>query len=157
VSFNGRVDTSRRIAFSGFFNTGDEIRFTADPYLGSSLGYGASTTLRPFSRLQASVALDATRFVDPRTDTLVFDIKLLRTLTTFQFTDRLLVRNILEHNTLRRTSGANLLLTYRVNAGTVFFLGYDDRFREGAPDGQRPDARRTNRAIFTKLQYLIRY
>jgi hypothetical protein len=161
VSFNGRVDTSRRIAFSGFFNAGDEIRFTSDPYLGRSMGYGVSTTLRPFSRLQASVNLDANRFVDVRTNTLVFDIKLLRTQTTYQFTDRLLIRNILEHNTFNRTSGANVLLTYRVNAGTVFFLGYDDRFRQNPSDDLRTSAtmayRRTNRAIFTKLQYLIRY
>jgi hypothetical protein len=129
VGFNGRVDTSRRISFSAFFNTGDEIRFIDDPYLGKSRGYGVSTTLRPFARLQASVNLDTSRFVDPRSETRVFDVKLLRALTTYQFTDRLLVRNILEHNTFNRMSAANVLVTYRVNAGTVFFLGYDDRFR----------------------------
>jgi hypothetical protein len=159
-SFDGRIDTSRRIAFSGSFNAGDEIHFIADPYLGRSRSYGLSTTLRPFSRLQASINLDTTRFVDVRDDALVFDIKLLRTLTTFQFTDRLLIRNIIEHDTLDRTSGVNVLLTYRVNAGTVFFLGYDDRFRQDPADGLPTSAaayRRTNRAIFTKLQYLLRY
>jgi hypothetical protein len=47
-----------------------------------------------------------------------------------------------------------------VNAGTVFFLGYDDRYRQGdrlsPPIIPGSDYRRTNRAIFTKLQYLLR-
>jgi hypothetical protein len=47
-----------------------------------------------------------------------------------------------------------------VNSGTVFFFGYDDRFRQG--DAINPilftesDYRRTSRAIFMKLQYLYR-
>ena len=46
-------------------------------------------------------------------------------MTTYQLTDRLLVRNISEYNMFDRTFGLNLLLTYRVNAGTVFYIGYD--------------------------------
>ena len=41
-----------------------------------------------------------------RTDTEVFDIKLLRTRTTYQFTDRLLLRNIMEYDTFQKTLGA---------------------------------------------------
>jgi hypothetical protein len=67
------------------------------------------------------------RFVDPRDASEVFDVKIFRTRTTYQFTRRLLVRHILEHNTQAETLGNNLLLTYRINAGTVAFLGYDDR------------------------------
>jgi hypothetical protein len=95
-----------------------------------------------------------------RTDTEVLDVKIFRSRTTFQFTNRLLARNILEYNTFDRTLGANVLLTYRVNAGTVFFIGYDDHYREGRrinelmyPTGS---LMRENRAVFTKLQYLFR-
>ena len=57
-----------------------------------------------------------------------------------------------------------------MNAGTVFYLGYDDHFRqadliEGDRDGDGIEEqlffttgqRRTNRAFFLKLQYLFRY
>jgi hypothetical protein len=57
-----------------------------------------------------------------------------------------------------------------VNAGTVFYLGYDDHYRQadlirGDRDGdgiadqlfQSDELRRTNRALFVKLQYLLRY
>ena len=90
-----------------------------------------------------------------------FNIKILRTLTTYQFSERFLMRNIMEYNNYDRTLGANLLLTYRVNAGTAFYVGYDDRYKQG--DRINADLlptthlRRTNRAIFTKLQVLLRY
>ena len=64
-----------------------------------------------------------------------------------------------------------MLFTYRVNSGTVFFFGYDDRYQQGdliLDDGNDPayfgnqelfttDLVRTNRAFFTKISYLFRY
>ena len=86
------------------------------------------------------------------------------------FTDRLLMRNITEYNTFDNELDFNILFTYRINAGTVFYFGYDDHYRqadllEGDRDGDGIDAqlfftselRRTNRALFTKLRYLFRY
>ena len=158
---NARVGTSRRISFFGRLNAGDEIRFTENPYLGNTIGYEMSITLRPVSRLESSINVDTNRFVDVRRSTEVFDIKILRATTTYQFTDRLLVRNIMEHDSWDKKIGANVLLTYRVNSGTAFYLGYDDRYRQGEkidplvfPGTQY---RRTNRAFFTKLQFLFRY
>ena len=57
---------------------------------------------------------------------------------------------------------ANILATYRVNAGAVFFVCYDARYDQGSQlDGQVfPDITRllrTNHAIFAKLQYLFRF
>ena len=100
-------------------------------------------------------------FVDPLDDSEVFDVKIYRTRTTYQFTDRLLLRHIMEHNTQSLTLGNNILLTYRINAGTVAFLGYDDRFQGGnrIDEGLFPSRAlmRTNRAFFGKISYLFRY
>jgi hypothetical protein len=160
VSFTGGVNTSRRVSFQGSINRGDEIRFIDDPYLGHTSVYNFSTTLRPISRLQSTINLDTTRFMDVRTHTRAFDIKILRVQTTYQFTDRLLVRNIMQRNTFTMTLDANLLVTYRVNSGTAFYVGYDDHYARA--DAINADVfpgtefRQTNRAIFTKLQYLFR-
>ena len=58
----------------------------------------------------------------------------------------------------------NVLFTYRVNGGTVFYVGYDDHYQQEDQIDEFEDQvflserfRRTNRAIFTKLQYLFRY
>ena len=159
--FGGTVATSRIFSFGGFFNRGDSIRYVENPFLGRSSSLNLFTTLRPFSRLQSDLNISTSRFSDVRTNAELFDVKIFRSLITYQLTERLLVRSILEHNTFDRTLGANLLVTYRVNSGTVFFVGYDDRYRESRNIDpllyQTPELRRTNRAIFTKLQILFRY
>jgi hypothetical protein len=157
----GGVNTSRRISFGGFFNTGDQIRYVEDPYQGRGRNGSLFLTVRPFSRLQSQIDISTSRLVDPRDRSEVFNVKIYRALTTYQFTDRLTARNITEINTYTGNLGVNLLATYRVNSGTVFYVGYDDRYQQGDkfetlrfPTAQY---QRTNRAIFTKLQYLFRY
>jgi len=165
LSISSNINTSRKFSLSVSYNDGDEIRFIADPFLGKSREYGATVTARPSSRLQSVLRVSTSRFLDRRTgdDITAFNVKILRSTTTYQFTPRLLVRNIWELNAglgSRQTTFENILVTYRVNSGTVFFVGYDDRFKHG--DAINPQLfqdtayQRTNRALFTKLQYLFR-
>ena len=169
----GRVDTSRRIGVSLEYRHGGQIRFDADaPYLGREHGISASINLRPAPRLRSAINVTTNRFTDPRRNgRAVFDVQIYRALTTYQFSNRLLFRNISEYNTLDGTLDLNFLLTYRVNAGTVFYAGYDDHYqRADLIEGDLLDwrdvggrglralgRRRTNRAVFLKLQYLFRY
>jgi hypothetical protein len=160
ISLGGTVNTSRRISLTASFNTGDQIRFVANPFLGSGTASSLTATLRPSSRLQSQISLSTSQFVDRRIDTELFDARIFRAATTYQFTDRLLIRNITQYNTLDKTLDANLLVTYRVNAGTVFFVGYDDHHREGRQVNaglfEADPWLRTNRSVFAKLQYLYR-
>ena len=157
----GGASASRKIAFGGFLNWGDQIRYGDAPFLGRSVNTTVFVNLRPTSRLSADLNLITSRLHDPMTEALVFDVKILRTFTTYQLTNRLALRNITEYNSLNRTLGANVLFTYRVNAGTVFFVGYDDHYQqEDLIDAVRfptTALRQTNRAFFTKLSYLFRY
>ena len=175
ISYGGGVNTSRKVSFGGFFNRGDEVFYDAvDPYLGYNTGGALFITVRPVSRFQSQININTSRFTDPRSnDEQVFDVKILRGLTTYQFTERLLFRNITEYNTFDKTVGLNFLGTYRVNAGTVFYIGYDDHYQradrlfdedrdingDGIPDPfyQPNEYKQTNRAIFMKFQYLFRY
>jgi len=171
-SFGGSVNTSRKYAFGGFYRYGDEIRYSATPFLGRGASGSIFASVRPMPRFQSELNLNTSRLVDLRNhDELVFDVKIVRALATYQLTDRLLFRNITEYNTFQKTVGLNVLTTYRVNAGTVFFIGYDDHYQQsellyadvdgdGLSDQMFPQdmtLRRTNRAFFTKLQYLFRY
>ena len=161
------VNTSRRVSVEGALDWGDGIFFSENPFLGRSRGGRILTSVRPFSRLQADVSVDFSRLHDPNTDTRIFDVKIFRTLTTYQFTERFLVRNIMEYDTFNKTLDANMLLTYRVNSGTVLFVGYDDHYQQGdfIDFGETLAERflvtnrleRTNRAFFTKFSYLFRY
>ena len=158
-SFFGVV-SGRVLSVVGGFNGGDGIYFSDDPFLGRSSGGSLAFYLRPTPRLRADLQTLFSRFLDPYGAT-VFDVQIYRWRANYQFTNRLLLRHIAEHNTLNGTLGNNVLLTYRINAGTVAFLGYDDRFLRGSlldavlfPTRQ---FERTNRAFFTKVSYLFRY
>ena len=157
----GGFAASRRLSAGGFFNWGDQVRYGDDPFLGSGATATLFASVRPMSRLNADLNFITSRLYDPRTSEQVFDVKIYRALTTWQFTSRLLLRNILEYNAFSGTVAANLLFTYRVNAGTVFFLGYDDHYQQGdlIDSTVFPTMRfeQTNRAIFTKLSYLFRF
>jgi hypothetical protein len=157
----GGISASRRISFNMMFSRGQQIRFVDDPFTGTSTTMNASVTLRPISRLQSEVGLTTSRFINPFTKGEEFDVKILRALTTFQFSQRMLVRNITQYDTDDKTFDLNLLMTYRVNAGTAFYVGYDDHYQQGERIDPllfpNRDWQRTNRAVFTKLQYLFRY
>ncbi len=169
-SVRGNIDTNPKYSFGGNLSRGDQIY-----YVGSSLGYqvgwSVNSTLRPLDRLQTRLSLNSRRLTDPRNgDEELFSVKIIRGTTNIQFTDRLGMRNITEYNTGNDTFNFNVLFNYRINAGTVFFLGYDDHYQqadliEGDRDGDglreqlfyTGGLQRTNRAIFLKLQYLLRY
>jgi hypothetical protein len=169
-SFGGRVNTSRSYELGGNFSWGDEIYY-AGLTLGRQVNWSVNGTVRPTSALSVGLNFNSRRLTDPTNgDAQIFDVQILRATTNYQITDRLGVRNITEWNTEDETLDLNMLLNYRVNAGTVFYLGYDDHYRqadliEGDMNGDGADEqlfftnglRRTNRAIFAKLQYLIRY
>ena len=156
------VMSGRILSVVPSFNWGDGVFFSDEPFLGRSTGGNLIVIFRPTSRLRTDFRAVFSRFVDPRDDSEVFDVKILRNRLTYQFTDRFLLRHILEHNTSSRTLGNNLLLTYRINTGTVVFVGYDDRYQQGSRirDAMFPTTsrfERTNRAVFTKVSYLFRY
>lgn len=159
LSINGNINASRRISFGGSYNGGDQIRYVESPFLGRSTSINASVGLRLFSRLESQVSLNTSQFTMPTGEQL-YSVRILRASTSVQVTDRLTLRNIIDHNAYDRTFGANLLATYRVDAGTVFFVGYDDRYRQedriNSALFPSTELRRTNRAIFLKLQYLLR-
>ena len=170
--YMGVNSASRRVSFGIGSRGGDQIFYDEErPYLGRDFGWNGFLNLRFVSRWATRIFVDTNRFVDVSAgDQLVFDVNIFRTQTTYQFTDRLLFRNISEYNSFDQKVSLNFLLTYRINAGTVFYVGYDDRYQQGDlierdANGDGIDDRyfpttsllRTNRAFFTKLQYLFRY
>ena len=172
----GRVGTSRILSAGGGFNWGDQAYFDrTNPFLGRDRNLFMFISFRPVSRFQSQININTSRFTDPKgffipgvnegsvdDNGKVFDVKIVRALSTYQFSERLLFRNIAEVNTFNQTLGLNFLLTYRVNSGTAFFVGYDDRYqqREQFDDHEifpGNGYQQTNRAVFTKIQYLFRF
>ena len=147
----------------------------ANPFLGYEESVRLYLNLNPVSRFQSRIDVNNTRFTDPNGRFIpglnegdvdengqVFNVNIVRALSTYQFSERLLFRNITEVNTFDQELGLNFLLTYRVNSGTAFFVGYDDHYRQREQFNDHelfPGSayQQTNRAIFTKVQYLFRF
>ena len=165
---NANVNASRIFSFGANFRVGDQIRYTSDPRLGDQVGWSVFAQVRPTSSLSTGLNINSTRMtIDGIED---FDVKILRASTNYQITPKFGIRNIVQFNSLSKKLDFNLLATYRINAGTVFFVGYDDHYQQGNlisgdRDGDgfneqlfyQGDLQRTNRAIFLKFQYLLRY
>ena len=132
------VISARVVSLYGGYNWGDGVLYDeVNPYVGRSKMGNINVRLQATSRLRGELTTILSDFVNPLDNTEVFDVKIFRSRTTYQFTDRLSLRHIMEHNTQNGTLGNNILMTYRINAGTVVFLGYDDRFQRGQPDRGR--------------------
>ena len=173
----GNVNTNRVLTFGGGFDWGDEVYFDgANAFLGRESGFRTFINFRPVSRFATNINITTSRFTDPRglfaagvndgersEDGEIFNVNIFRALNTYQVTDRLALRNITEFNTWDGTVALNFLATYRVNSGTAFYIGYDDRYQQHHRfyDDQVNIIDRgylqTNRAVFTKIQYLFRY
>ena len=163
VDLSTNVRTSRRVTIGGAYSWGDGIRYIADPFLGPTRVAALNAAVQPFSRFRSEFTASTSRLVDPRTNRNAFDVRIYRSLTTFQFTDRMFFRNILQYNTFDTKLRANFLFTYRVNSGTAIYAGWDDHFEDlpQADEGRGVQAsaivrQRTNRAVFLKVQYLFR-
>ena len=173
----GNVNTSRVLSFGTGFDWGDEIYFDgANAFLGRESGFRTFINFRPVSRFATNINITTSRFTDPlglfaagvndgerKEDGEIFNVNIFRALNTYQFTDRLALRNITEFNTWDGTVALNFLATYRVNSGTAFYIGYDDhyqqhdRFYDDQVNITDRTYLQTNRAVFTKIQYLFRY
>jgi hypothetical protein len=159
VGFN--INTSRRFSIWVNWNAGTGIYYDGEPpYVGRSREGFISFTLRPNSRFETSLTNNISRMADLNTEEEIYDVRLYRLRTTYQFSDRFLLRNIVEYNSYYGKLGVNLMLTYRVNAGTVVFVGYDDRMRRGIDINDElysdNQMRRTNQMFFAKISYLFR-
>ncbi|TKJ31940.1 hypothetical protein CEE39_06630 [bacterium (candidate division B38) B3_B38] len=136
-----------------FIRLGDSIYYTPpNPYLGYNRSLSASLSLRPNSRLKQELWLTKSTFYRERGGELVYDMDIIRTKTTYQFSKRLFLRAILEYNTYWKRFQPDLLLSYIYSPGTVFFLGYSGLF-----DNQGEELMQSKRSFFIKVSYLWRF
>jgi hypothetical protein len=155
------------------------------PFLGQSRSASIGWTWRPDTRLridnyyyytrlaEGAVGAPAAAGVGRQT---VFDNHLARLKLNYQFTRALSVRSIVDYYALlpnerlieytrSKVVTGDLLLTYLIHPGTALYIGYTNRMENVAIDPGTPSALRltsspgtaTNRQLFTKISYLLRF
>jgi hypothetical protein len=95
------INTSRRCP-SAVLPTGAAGSATSPTNAGQGRNGNLTLTVRPAPAIELN---SPSSFTDVRTDTDEFTIRIYRLLTTYQFTERLLLRSIVDYNNYDRTLG----------------------------------------------------
>jgi hypothetical protein len=94
------------------------------------------------------------------TGLVAYNINILTTRGTYQFTKATFARLILDYNTLNSRLRSQALLGWTPSPGTAFYAGYNDDLnydsRHPFTTQIVPGFRRNSRAFFIKMSYLIR-
>jgi hypothetical protein len=122
------------------------------PYVGEPFSLGVNATLKPTQRLVFQPSLSYARMLDPEGNE-AYSGYVARARLNYQFSRSLFVRLVTQYNDFSDRLDVEPLLTYRLNAFSMVYLGSTHGFgRFDDPFGMEP----TERQYFFKVQYLWR-
>jgi len=160
----GNAQFFRWLSGGGNVNDGyatyyDEV----DPFQGRSRNLSAFATIQPNARLSEQIEWQHVDFNRADTGADVYDLVIVNSRTTYQFSRRMYARLIAQHDTSSHRLLLDALASYELRPGTVFFAGYGSlRERRTYQDSQWKDdelspLRESRRGLFLKASYLYRF
>ena len=160
----GNAQVFRWLRAGGNVNGGYATYYDdVDPFQGRSRALSAFATFQPNSRLSEEIEWQRVDFDRADTGADVYDVTIVNSKTTYQFTRRVYARLILQHDTSAHRMLLDALGSYELRPGTVFFAGYGAlRERRQFVDGDwETDANsplhESRRGLFFKASYLHRF
>ena len=160
---NGQMQVFRWLRPSLFFARGRSLFYDdVDPFLGNSLTANVSALFQIGSRFSEQIEFSHNAFDRLSDGTRVYTVNLLNTRTTYQFTKELAVRSIIRFDSQQHRVLTDLLGSYDLRPGTVFYIGYGSLYQKRAfrnaqwIDGEG-DYLTTNQGLFLKASYLFRF
>lgn len=147
-------DFSDPVSIGGFATVGRTIARNEDtPQPGDLVEAGGWMTLKPLQRLVIRPRISYARLQDVSTGEDFFDGVIVRTRADLLFTRELSLRLIGQYNSFSEAFTLEPLLSYRLNAYSVAYVGSSSRLASfDDPFGYAT----TDRQFFFKLQYLLR-
>ena len=132
-----------------------------DPGRGRLLQFSGSLTYQPTNTLSASFSINHQRLKRYDTGRIAYDINILTTRGTYQFSKATFARLILDYNTLNSRLRSQALFGWTPSPGTAFYAGYNDDLNYDSRNPFTtqivPGFRRNSRTVFIKMSYLIRH
>ena len=159
----GGVQLYRWLNVNGQYFFGNAVFYDpVDPYLGRSHEGGLGITLQPSGRLSQAFNYRRISFDRASTGEHVYDLDLIYSRTTYQFSRQFFVRGIVQFDSSRFRVLTDFLSSYELRPGTVVYAGYGSLIeRRGFLDGQwipgEGDYATSQRGLFFKASYLHRF
>jgi hypothetical protein len=171
IQLNGQV-TNRWGHFDLDFGSGEKYprvspaalllgqKAPLDPGRGKLLQLNGNFTYQPTNELRLQFSINSQRMRRYDTDRIAFNVNILTTRGTYQFTKATFARLIMDYNTINSRLRSQALFGWTPSPGTAFYAGYNDDLnyssRHPFTTEIVPGFRRNTRVIFVKMSYLIR-
>ena len=159
----GSVQLYRWLSLDGQYLTGNAVFYDPeDPYQGVIDDARLGVTLQPGGRLSQAFTYRRQSFDRKATGEHVYDLDLIYSRTTYQFSREFFVRGIVQFDSSRYRALTDFLASYELRPGTVVYAGYGSLIeRRGYADGEwipgTGDYATTQRGLFFKASYLHRF
>jgi hypothetical protein len=159
----GQVQLFRWLNVFSHVNFGGAVFYDPiEPFQGRSTTYRLNVTLQPSERFNQEVGYQRVEFDRAATGVRVFDLNILNSRTTYQFSRHVFVRGTAQYDGSHRRILTDLLGSYELRPGTVFFAGYGSLLERRDWRNEEWVLREgrylvTRRGLFLKASYLHRF
>jgi Domain of unknown function (DUF5916)/Carbohydrate family 9 binding domain-like len=159
----GNVQLYRWLHLEGQHMSGKAVFYDPDnPFQGESRDDRFSVTLQPNGRLSQAFSYRYITFDRADNGEHVYDLDLLYSRTTYQFSRQFFLRGIVQYDSSRYRVLTDFLSSYELRPGTVVYVGYGSLIeRRGFQDGEwvlgQGDYETSHRGLFFKASYLHRF
>jgi hypothetical protein len=159
----GSVQLYRWLSLDGQSFFGDAVFYDPEePFQGRSRDSRIGVTIQPSGRLSQSFSLRRVAFDRASSRERVYDLDILYSRTTYQFSRQFFVRSIMQYDSSRSRVLTDFLSSYELRPGTVVFAGYGSlierrNYVNGAWIPNSGDYETSQRGLFFKASYLHRF
>jgi hypothetical protein len=159
----GSVQLFRWLSLDGNYMFGDAVFYDPDtPFQGRQRNWRIGATLQPSGRLSQALSYQRVEFDRASTGERVYDLDIINSRTTYQFSRQFFVRAIAQFDSSRHRVLTDFLSSYELRPGTVVYAGYGSLIeRRAFVDGNwvlgTGDYDTSQRGLFFKASYLHRF
>ena len=159
----GNVQLYRWLFLDGQLFTGAAVFYDpSEPFQGSRKSARIGVTLQPGGRFSQALSYNREDFRRASTGGRVYDVDIIYSRTTYQFTRQFFIRAIAQFDSSRYRVLTDFLASYELRPGTVVYAGYGSlierrEFVGGEWIAGRGDYDPARRGLFFKASYLHRF
>lgn len=167
LMLRGGTQFTKWLNVSAFFSIGKRLFYDPDdPFLGNRLSFIFALRFQPNPKLTQDLEYTYQHFKRSSDSSLVYDLNILVSRTTFQFNKYLFIRALVQYDSYQNVVLTDMLASFTLIPGTVVHLGYGSLHQKQYWDdiNQQWDTGvdlgkyyQNTQSLFFKVSYLYRF